>query len=162
MLTAAERFEEAERVLNEALTQDRAQHGTDGADTARSLARLANLYLRQGRAGDALPLIEEAAAIDQTRLGPAHPFIADDLHDLGLVYSALKRGDAARAAFTAAIAVLQRGAWRDTPRVAYAELELTRLYREQGDAAAADAAFNDARRILNKEEAEEHRRERQA
>jgi tetratricopeptide (TPR) repeat protein len=161
VLTAQERFEEARRVLAEALAQDRKQHGADGIDTARSLSQLANLYLRQGKPGDALPLIEEAAAIDQSRLGATHPLIADDLHDLGLAYAALKRGDAARRAFLAAIDILERGAGRETPRVAYAELELSRLYRQAGNAAAADAAFRNARRILNKAEAEEHRRERQ-
>jgi hypothetical protein len=161
VLAAEERFEEAERVLTEALAQDRRQHGADGVDTARSLSQLGNLYLRQDRAGDALPLIEEALAIDQSRLGPTHPLIADDLHDLGLAYAALHREGAARAAFTAAIEVLERGAGKETPRVAYAELELSRLYREAGDEAAADAAFKDARRILNKAEAEEHKRERE-
>src|SRR5712691_5038219 len=36
VLTATERFDEAERVLAEALAQDRKQHGIDGLDTARS------------------------------------------------------------------------------------------------------------------------------
>ena len=161
VLTAEERFPESEAVLTEALAQDRRQHGAGGVETARSLAQLANLDLREGKAGDALPLLEEAAAIDRGRLGPAHPFIADDLHDLGLAYDALHRGEAARAAFTAALDILKRGAGRETPRVAYVEIELSRLYRQQGEAEAADAAFKDARRILNKAEAEEHRRERQ-
>jgi tetratricopeptide (TPR) repeat protein len=161
VLAAEERFAEAESVLTEALAQDRSQHGAGGVDTARSLAQLANLYLRQGKAKDALPLFEEAAAIDQSRLGATHPFIADDLHDLGLAYDALGRGDEAEAAFKAALGILERGAGRETPRVAYVELELSRLYRQIGKDAAADAAFKDARRILNKEEAEEHRRERQ-
>jgi tetratricopeptide (TPR) repeat protein len=161
VLTAEERFDEAERVLAQALAQDRRMHGADGVDTARSLSQLGNLYLRQGKAGDALPLIEEATAIDQTRLGPTHPFIADDLHDLGLAYDALHRGEEARQAFIAAIGVLKRGAGRETPRVAYAELELSRLYRQAGEDAAADSTFKEARRILNKAEAEEHKRERQ-
>ncbi len=161
VFTAEERFAEAERVLGEALAQDRRQHGADGVDTARSLAQLANLDLRQGKAGDALPLIEEAALIDQRRLGPTHPVIADDFHDLGLVYDALHRGGEARKALIAAIDLLERGAGRETPRVAYAELELSRLYRQAGKNAAADAAFRDARRILNKAEAEERRRERE-
>src|SRR5207249_8696881 len=76
VLTAAQRFEAAEQALTQALTQDRKQHGADGIDTARSLAQLGRLYLRQGRASDALPLLERAAAIDRRRLGPAHPFIA--------------------------------------------------------------------------------------
>ena len=161
VLVAEERFEEAEPVLAEAVAQDRRQHGVDGADTARSLMQFANFYLRQGKAGDALPLIQEATVIDQSRLGPTHPFIADDLHDLGLAYDALHRGDAARRAFIAALGILERGAGRETPRVAYVEIELSRLYRQAGKDAAAAAAFKDARRILNKAEAEEHSRERQ-
>ena len=58
----------------------------------------------------------EAAAIDQSRLGATHPFIADDLHDLGLAYDALGRGDEARAAFEAALGILERGPGRETPR----------------------------------------------
>ena len=161
VFTAEQRFAEAEPVLAEALAQDRKQHGADGIDTARSLSQLANFYLRQGKPGEALPLLEEAAAIDQSRLGPTHPFIADDLHDLGLANEALHRDDEARRAFIAAIGVLESGAGRETPRVAYAEVELSSLYREAGEDAASDAAFKDARRILNKAEAEEHKRERQ-
>ena len=161
VLTASRQFDEADSVLNEALTQDRKRYGADGGDTARGLSLLGNLRLRQGRPADALPLIEEAAAIDQTRLGPTHPFIADDFHDLGLVYDALKRPGEARRAFTAAIGILQRGGERNTPRLAYAETELSRLDREAGDAAAADALAKDARRILDKVEAEERRRERE-
>ena len=71
------------------------------------------------------------------------------------------RGEEAHRALMAALDVLERGAGRETPRVAYAELELSRLYRQEGDNAAADAAFKDARRILNKAEAEEHKRERE-
>lgn len=160
VLTAERRYSAAEQALTAALAENRRQHDADTVDTARSLSHLANLYVRDGRAGAALPLIEQAAAIDQTRLGPTHPFIADDLHDLGAVYTALGRDGEARRAFTAAIDILQRGAGRDTPRVAYAEIELSRLYRRQGQAAAADAAFKDAQRILNKAEAEEHRCER--
>ena len=96
-----------EPVLKEALAQDTKHYGADGVETARSLAQLANLYLRWGRAADALPLIQQAVAIDQQRLGATHPFIADDLHDLGLVYEALNRRDYARRTFTAAIAVLE-------------------------------------------------------
>jgi tetratricopeptide (TPR) repeat protein len=161
VLTAEERFDEAERMLREALAQDREQHGADGIDTARSLSQLAHLYWREEKPDRALPLIEEAVAIDQARLGPAHPFIADDFYDLALVYEAMRRGDAAFKALTTAIEILEGGAGRETPRVAYAELELERLYRERGQDAEAEAAFRDARRILNKAEAEEHRRERE-
>ena len=160
-LSAQRNFGGAEQILVEALRRDTQQGGPDAAGAARTLSQLANLHLRQGRPAEALPLTEQALMIDQRRLGPNHPFIADDLHDLGLAYDALKRRDDARRAFRAAIAVLERGDGRDTPRVAYAEIELGRLYRQQGKTAAADAAQRDARRILTRAEAEERRRERQ-
>jgi tetratricopeptide (TPR) repeat protein len=159
-LTAAGRYEQAEAVLREALARDTREHRADDAEAARSLVQLANLELRRGNPARALPLVQQAIAIDQQTLGATHPFLADDWHDLGLAYEALNRDGRARQAFDAALAVLDHGAGRDTPRVAYVELELSRLYRRRGDDAAAEAAFRDARRILNKAEAEEHRRER--
>lgn len=161
-LAALGRFEEARRILDEALGLDRRRHGSEATETARSLSQVGNLYLRWGRPEDALPPLQHAAAIDQRRLGPAHPFIADDLHDLGLAYDALNRPERARRLFLAALAVLKRGSGRGTPRAAYAELALSRVERRLGHVAAADAAFRDARRILKAAEADERRRERRA
>ncbi len=161
-LAVQERFDEAQRALDQALALDRRRHGPDAAKTARSLSQLGNLYLRWDRPEDALPPLQEAAAIDQMRLGPDHPFIADDLHDLGLAYEALNRPERARRLFVAALAMLERGTERDTPRVAYAELALSRIERQLGRPEAADAAQRNARRILDKAEAEERRRERRA
>ena len=159
-LTAEDKFSEAEPVLREAVAQDREQHG-DGADTGRSLSQLAHLYWREEQPEKALPLIQEATATDQARLGPTHPFVGDDFFDLALVYDSLKRGDAALRALQMALDILERGTGRDTVRVAYVEIELSRLFRQRGQEAEADTAFHDARRILNKTEAEEHRRERE-
>ncbi|HEX3863008.1 MAG TPA: tetratricopeptide repeat protein [Stellaceae bacterium] len=157
---AAGRFDAAENVLTEALTQDRRVSGASSDDTARSLSQLAHLYFRQGKVNDALPLIEQATAIDQRHLGAVHPFIADDLYDLGLAYAALKRNDAARNAFSKAVSLLEQGDSKETPRIAYAQTQLSNIYRAEGNTAAADAAFKNARRILNNAESEEHRRER--
>ncbi len=159
-LAAADRFDAAEAALIEALTQDRRQFGADSSQTARSQSQLANLYFREDRAADALPLIEKATSIDQRKLGPTHPLIADDLYDLGQAYEALHRQQEARDAFIAARKLLESGDGRETPRVAYVETELAKVYRAQGDAAAADTASGDARRILKKAEAEERKRER--
>jgi tetratricopeptide (TPR) repeat protein len=156
-----ERFEDGERVLRQALARDAAVNGAAGAETARSAAQLADLLVRQKRFDEALPLIEQAIAIDQSRLGTAHPLIADDFCDLGLIYEGLQRNGDARAAVVFAIGVLERGAGRETTRVAYAELELARILGEEGNDADAAIAFKDARRILNAVEDEERRRERQ-
>lgn len=161
ILAASSRYDEAETVLREAVARDRGRLGADAVETGRSLAQLANLHLRAGRPKDALPLIEQATAIDQDRLAEGHPFIGDDLHDLGLIYEGLKRGRDARIALQSALNSLELGAGRDTPRVAYVQSDLSRVLRELGDEAGAEAAFRDARRILNRSEREEHKRERQ-
>jgi Tetratricopeptide repeat len=107
-----------------------------------------------------LPLIQQAVAIDQAKLGAAHPLIADDLFDLGLAYDGLKRTAEARRALATALDVLRHGDGRDTPRVAYIDMELARIDRQDGNEADAEAASRDAKRILHKAEEEEHRRER--
>jgi tetratricopeptide (TPR) repeat protein len=164
-LAMRERFADALRALEEALACDRLGHGLEASETARSLSQLGNLYLRWRRPEAALPLLQEAAAIDQARLGPPHPFIADDLHDIGLAYETLDRPEQARLLYLAALAVLERGGTetsRDTPRRAYVELALGRVERRLGRDAAAEASERDASRILSAARKEERRRERRA
>ncbi len=156
-----ERFDEGERVLKAALAHDRGTGGDSSPETARSLAQLCNLLLRAQRFAEALPLIEQAIAIDQSRLGPTHPLIADDFADLGLVYAGLGRDDAAAQALAYAITLLNRGPGKDTSRVAYAELELASVLRRLGQTDDADIAFKDARRILDDDADDERLRERQ-
>ncbi len=67
VLMSEGRFAESERVLRQALVLDQA--GGDRLATARSLAQFGKAYLRQKRYAEALPLAEEAAAIDQQQLG---------------------------------------------------------------------------------------------
>jgi tetratricopeptide (TPR) repeat protein len=155
---AQEEFADSERVLRRALNLDRVRD--DEPATARSLSQLAGLYLRQQRFADALPLIEEATAIDQSRQAVDDRVVADDLYDLGFVYLSIKRNADAQKALRAAIDIMQRGPGHGTARVAYAELELASADRELGDNREADALFADAQRILNAAEDEERRRER--
>lgn len=159
VLAAEEEFEESERVLRQALAIDRA--GNDKVATARSLSQFAESYLRQKRFIDALPSIEEALLIDRSLLGASHPFIADDLYELGLVYLETKRPVEAAKTFRAAIDLLNHGAGRGTPRAAYIELELARAEHEQGCEEEAEALFAEAQQILNAAEEEERERERQ-
>ncbi|HUC71361.1 MAG TPA: tetratricopeptide repeat protein [Stellaceae bacterium] len=160
VLTAEGKFEQSERVLRQALARDRATG--DKLATARSLAQLGNTYLRQKRFAEALPPIEEAAWIDQGHLAAAHPLIAEDFRDLGLIYLATNRpGDAQKALHTA-IDILERGAGRDTPTRGYIELDLARAEHALGHEDKARSLFNDARRILNAAEDEERDRQRQA
>ena len=161
VLAAQRDFDAGETALNQAIAFDRAKRDSENLETARSLSQLGNLYLRAERFGDALAPLEEAAAIDQDRLGPAHPFIADDLHDLGIAYDGLKRPGDARRVLADAVERLRHGTEKTSPRIAFCELELARIDRAAGDSTEADAEFRRARRLLDATEQEEHNRERQ-
>ena len=151
-------FAAAEHTLRHTLALDRA--ATDALGRARSLAALANADLRQKRFAEALPLLERAAEIDQTRLAPTHPVIADDLYGIGLAYIGSGRAGDARAVFRAALDLLNRGAGRGTPALAYVELELARAERETGRKDDARSHFADAQRVLNDAADKERERER--
>ncbi len=158
VLVSQARFEDGERVLRRALALDRA--GGDRLATARSLAQLGKAYLRQKQFAQALPPIEEAAAIDQRRLGPTHPLIAENLHDLGLIYLATGRAADAALAFRTASRRLERGCGRGTPTLAYIELDLARAEHVLGHEDRAQSLFGAARRILNTAADQERERQR--
>jgi tetratricopeptide (TPR) repeat protein len=167
-LAAERHFAASRRALRRALALDEEANGAaaNGADangatgaTARDRAALGMVLLRQRRYAAALPLIERAALIDQARLGPTHPLIADDFHELGLAYFGLERWADAAAALRFAIWILVRGAGNGTARLAYTELTLARVLRAEGRTAEAEILFNDARTILGKVAERERRRE---
>jgi tetratricopeptide (TPR) repeat protein len=153
------RFADSERILRRALAVDRP--AGDQLATARDLAQLAKAYIRQKRLSEALPLIEEATLIDQQRLGATHPLIAEDFHDIGLIYLADNRAADAARTFRNAIRVLNRGAGRGTPTLAYVELDLARAEHALGHEDKAQSLFSDARSILNTAKDEERERQRQ-
>lgn len=160
VLASEERFDDAEHALKEALVLDRTANR--GLSTARDLAQLAEIYLRQKRYHEALPLIEEAISIDQERLGATHPLIAEDFDTLGRVYLETNRPDAAAKALQTAIDRLERGAGRGTPTLAYIELDLARAEQVLGHKERAQRLFTKAQRILNDARDEERERQRDA
>lgn len=158
---AQERFTESEGLIQDALSRDRGHYGRDDDAVARDLSQLGNLYLRQKRYADALASIEQAAAIDQHRLGPVHPFVADDFYDLGLAFDALKRPEQARKSLAEAVKLLECGTEKDSLRLGYAQRELARVLRAAGKEDKADTAAAESKRILDRAEDEERERERQ-
>jgi tetratricopeptide (TPR) repeat protein len=158
---AEQRFDDGEKLLREAIARDRLYHGADSLETARSLAQLANVLLRAQHFDKALPVIEQAIAIDQEKLGQTHPLIADDYADLGVIYAGLGRDDAAADALYFAIDLLERGSNEESTRLGYAELSIAPILRRLGQTEDADAAFKDAKHILDKAAEDERQRERQ-
>jgi tetratricopeptide (TPR) repeat protein len=154
------RFAEGEAVLLQAVALDRQAYGETGLETARSLAQLANLLLRAERFDEALQPMEQALAIDQARLGPMHPLIADDFCDLGLIYAGLKRYEDATRALAYATGSLVKADATDSSRFAYAELDLAGVLRALGYNKAADRCVADAKRILDKTGEDDRENER--
>ncbi len=160
VLAAQEKFDDAERVLRQALALDRARG--DGFATARTLARLADSYLRQKRFSEALRQIEEAILIDQDQLGANHPLMAEDFHELGLIYLAADRPADAEKALQTSVRLLGRGPGRGSAALGYAMLDLARAMHSLGHDDKAEKLFAAAHRILNAAEDEEHDRQRRA
>ena len=150
---------ERPRIAFTALALDR--EDMDELATARSLSQLANTFLREKRFSDALPLVEEATAVDQSKLGATHPFIADDFYGLGLIYLETKRAPDAQKVLEAAVNLLNRGAGRGTLRLAYIQLALARAAHEQGRETESATLFAEAQRVLTAAEEEGRRRERE-
>ena len=159
-LAAQQQYRESEEVLRRALALDRGAEGEDGLATARSLAQLGNAHLRQKRFAEALPLIEEAARIDQSRLGAAHPRIVDDFYGIGVAYLETGRAADAAGVFRYAINLADRGAGRNAPSAAYLRLALARAEHELGRDDKTQALFAEARQILSAAEDDERQRER--
>jgi tetratricopeptide (TPR) repeat protein len=65
--------------------------GPDHPDVARSLNNLADLYERQGRYAEALPLFQRALAIRERAAGPDHPDTATSMNNLAAFYHASGR-----------------------------------------------------------------------
>jgi tetratricopeptide (TPR) repeat protein len=158
---AQDRFDDGARVLRAAIARDRQTRGVRSLEAARGLAQLANLLLRARRFDEALPLIEQAIEIDQERLGPTHPLIADDFADLGLIYAGLDRDADASNALYFAIDVLEKGSSEESTRLGYAELEIAPILRRLGQKDDAETAFKDAKRILDAAANDERQHERQ-
>jgi tetratricopeptide (TPR) repeat protein len=148
---ANHRFDDAERVLKQAVAAD---------GDARSLSQLGNLYLHAHRFEDALAPLEEAAYLDRTRLDPNHPFVADDLHDLAIAEDGLKRPGLAAQMLEQALEILRRSGDKTSTRIAYCDLELARIEREAGDTDQADIHHQEGQHLLNTAEDAERDREK--
>jgi hypothetical protein len=91
----AGRYVAAEPMLRAALRL--AESGDPGRRLGASLSNLAELYVVLHRYGDAETLLRRAVAVEEARVGPGHPAVADVLADYVVVLRHLRR-DAERAA----------------------------------------------------------------
>jgi tetratricopeptide (TPR) repeat protein len=91
------RFHEAEREFAAAVEAARAL-GDQDPRLALALGHLADAMSMQARYAAAIPLYQQALAIDEQALGPKHPDLATCLIRLATPYGRLNRNAAAEAA----------------------------------------------------------------
>ncbi|HEY7391144.1 MAG TPA: tetratricopeptide repeat protein [Bryobacteraceae bacterium] len=78
-------YDRANSMLETALEKSKAAFGPDHEEVARNLLYLGLLRNEQGQLGEAEKLAQEALAIDQRRLSPNDPAVADAMAGLGLI-----------------------------------------------------------------------------
>jgi serine/threonine-protein kinase len=100
-------YEPARELLEKALELRRRLSPAAPAEVAATALSLGEVYHRQGRSADALPLMAEALAYQDRHDRTGHEQVRV-LSDIANVYRALHRDDDARRAFERAIAILDR------------------------------------------------------
>ncbi len=86
-----DRFEKAEQAYRGSLAVQEEVYGPNHPYVARTLCKLASVYSKQGRYGDAVPLYKRLLAIFKTILGPEHRFVGQTLYDLANLHMAQGR-----------------------------------------------------------------------
>ena len=93
--------------------------------------RVIELY-RAGKFAEAIPLAQQALAIDEKALGPDHPDVATGLNNLAELYRNQGRYVEAETLLKRALAIYEKALGPDHPDVAQSLNNLARLYYDQG------------------------------
>ncbi|HEX7091973.1 MAG TPA: tetratricopeptide repeat protein [Longimicrobiales bacterium] len=137
-------FDDANAQYERALELRRAAYGPDDPRVAESVTRLAWLRIQQGRPADAEGLARQAAAVLRahgTARAP-HSALADALLTLGdalRLTATPAAADEAAGVFTEALALLERHAAPDDPRIARAMYGLAGTAHGRGEFDLADS-----------------------
>ncbi len=99
---------------------------------SRSLDRLARIYHKQGRYGEAEPLYKRSLSIREQQLGPDHPDVATSLNNLALLYESMGRYGEAEPLVVRSLSIYEQQLGPDHPDVATSLNNLALLYRSMG------------------------------
>ncbi|MGH7166462.1 MAG: tetratricopeptide repeat protein [Nitrospiraceae bacterium] len=149
-----ERYAEAEKFFKAALEEAEKLRIVDADDpkspgfgdprVATSLISLADLYLAQGKADEAIPLYQQCLALTEATLGPEEPFVAIALDGLGRAYVTQGKHAEAEVLFRRAILINEKKLGANHPAVATSLSNLADLYVAQGKPAEAEALYKRA------------------
>jgi len=140
-------YEQAEPLLQGALTIREKLLGPDHPDLATSLNNLALFYEKQGKYAQAEAFFQRTLALREKALGPDHADVAAILNNLAMIYRDQGKHTRAEMLFQRALAIRKKLLGPDHPDVATVLNNLATLYRMQGKYAQAETFFQRALEI---------------
>ena len=101
-------------------------------EKAKALKKQGIELYKQGRYTEAIPIFEEALAIDEKALGPDHPDVAKSLNNLAMVYQALGDYSKTEPLYKRSLVIFEKTHGANHPAVATSLNNLAVLYTSLG------------------------------
>ena len=117
---------------------------------------LARLYRTEKEWAAAIPLVEEAVALQESAVGPDRLGLAAALNELGILRFRLGKYPEAEAAYTRALAIRREMVEPDHPLVARVTHNLAELYRVAGSPEKSEVLFEQALKDKEKTFGDDH------
>jgi len=139
-----EKYEAVEKVMQEAIRIESAATHPDPLRLARRVVSLGIARHRMGRAGEAIPLLEQAVAIHEQTFGAEHGETGRRLTELGAAYRAEGRHEEAQKCLRRALRIHQREGGIDSPPAIQALHHLAGSLEDSGDLEGAAEQYEAA------------------
>jgi serine/threonine-protein kinase len=149
LMFRADKFTEAKE-LYERARAIRGSAATPEAIDAQLCHDLGNAIGNAGDSAGALPMFQQAIALDERVLGPDHPALAASINDMGTVLMGIGEFAQASSAFTRARGIFERALGADNVVVGYALMNEALVLFHTGDIAGAAAGAQRALAIFGK------------
>jgi tetratricopeptide (TPR) repeat protein len=136
---------EAQASLSAALARQRDLYGEANDDTAQTLKELAVVVDQNGDLKGAIPLMQEAVAIQRKLQGSTpHPALAEAISDLALLLQENDQHDQAEKLYLESLAMLHRLYGEKHSNIAMELNNLALLYFSKGDLDRSESTYHDA------------------
>jgi CHAT domain-containing protein/Tfp pilus assembly protein PilF len=125
-------------------------------EEARKLNNQADQLYRSGRYAEAIPLAQQALAIDEKALGLEHPKVATSLNNLAMLYRNLRDYGKAEKLFRDSLAIYEKTLGPEHPNVAISLYNLALVYHELAHYTRAEPLYERSLAIREKRFGPEH------
>lgn len=135
-------YADAEKTLRQTLELQRTLYGTVHPTIALTLKDLARTMADDGRLNDAIPMMQQAVAMQrQLRGNEPHPDLAEVLNDMGLLYYEHGDLDKAEQFYRESLAMNRRLLGEKHPQIATGLENVAMTLQDKGDLAGAEALY---------------------